>query len=45
MRESNAGSDAYSEIYEKAAENVRRYTEREPTQFEEWVKENKASFA
>ncbi|KAG9191117.1 hypothetical protein G6011_09205 [Alternaria panax] len=45
MRESNAGRDGYDEIYDKAVENVGKYTEREPTKFEDWVKENKAAFA
>ncbi|KAL1797796.1 hypothetical protein ACET3X_004402 [Alternaria dauci] len=45
MRESNAGSDAYSAIYDKAVENLGKYMEREPTRFEEWVKENQGAFA
>ncbi|CAG5181346.1 uncharacterized protein ALTATR162_LOCUS9716 [Alternaria atra] len=44
MRESNSGHDSYAEIYDKGVENLRKYTEREPTKFEDWVKENQAAF-
>lgn len=45
MRESDAGKDDYGKIYKDAVENVKKYTEREPTKLEDWVKQNKAAFA
>lgn len=44
MRESNSGHDVYGKIHEKGVENVRKYTEREPTKLGEWVEANKAAF-
>jgi hypothetical protein len=44
MRESNLGRDDYAKIYDKAVENLRKYTEREPTKLEDWVKQNRGIF-
>jgi len=42
LKESDEGKDTYSNIYEQAVNNIRKYAEREPTKLEDWIKEHKA---
>jgi uncharacterized protein YbjT (DUF2867 family) len=46
LRESHGGKEAYpKEVYVPAVENIRKYKEAEPVNFEEWVEAHKDEFA